>query len=774
MVKLLNIIMQRCTDYFLIYYKSVIRNSNEFYVIHFTLFLLIIPFIGCEKVKTLDQKKNAETFLSEIEKTPVTATAYFQLSDSLYKISKQINYKRGIAKALTMKGRYFSLKEEYDKAFDEFYKAVNVSKQANELNELGDTYYSIGSTYSKLKKRDEALAALKQAVEVRTKSNDSVGLGTALNFIGYIYWQISDYDNAVFYFEKALKIRNKLPSKEFRATTYNNLGTVFFNWTLYDKALDAYLHSLELNREIGNNGGIAICLCNIGLVYKETTQNEKAIEYYRESLPYALSSKQSQNIGYVYSCLGAAFSLLNNDSSIIYLEKSLESYKAGNFADGQALALQGIGNYYFDLKDYTTSKTYFFQMLDLSLKQNIPMRIAQAYKFLGKIFLLENDLPAAKKYFEKSVEIAEKSTLKLILIDSYESLSEIYERTWELDKAFSALKQHNNYSRQIENEGMQKRLLDLKNKSEYEKYQRSLQAQKYQNEMQIIYLRVTVIAIFILIIVALILYRLHSKSKKVNLLLQEKNFLIEGQSKEINLKNVELLELNEAKEKLFSIIAHDLRSPFNTLINFGTILKEDYYDLSDEERLGFINGLEETAIKTHELVENLLNLSAAHSGRISFNPDKVNIAQVTDKIINFVISQANKKEIKLLNTNDNSAVAFADQAMVEIILRNLLNNAIKYCNTGGQIEVSSNKEDHKLCISVQDDGIGMDEFTKANIFNINVIRSKKGTGGEKGTGLGLGLCKEFVEKHGGSIWVESELEKGSKFVFTLPSEEQEL
>ncbi|MCK9211055.1 MAG: tetratricopeptide repeat-containing sensor histidine kinase [Ignavibacteriaceae bacterium] len=413
-------------------------------------------------------------------------------------------------------------------------------------------------------------------------------------------------------------------------------------------------------------------------------------------------------------------------------------------------------------------------MLKIAISENIPMRIARAYKGLGQRFLLGNNLIEAQENFEKSVVIGEKSSIKFILRDAFANLAEIYERQGKTDKALAAMKQYNEYNLQIENEGMQKRLLDLKNKSEYDKYRRSLDVQKYENEKQKIYLAVTISAILFLLIIAIILFRMNNKRKKINLLLQEKNLLIEGQSKEIKLKNVELLELNEAKEKLFSIIAHDLRSPFNTLINIAIMLKEDYHEFSDDERLEYITAFEETAIKTFELVENLLNLSASRTGRISFNPVIVETAKIADKIINLCIPQANKKEIKLLNTIDKNSTAFVDPSMLEIIIRNLMNNAIKYCKTGGRVELSAYKEDQKLFIAVHDNGIGMDDATQENIFNINVIHSKMGTGGERGTGLGLGLCKEFVEKNGGRIWVESELDKGSKFVFSVPSEQPEL
>lgn len=735
----------------------------------FSFFILLI-YAGCNKKEELDKITNAESYLNKFEKIEVTTDNYLGFTDSLYKLSKTNNYQKGIAKSYFFKGKYFSAKGKNIEALENFNQAVKLSKQTNDLLDIGDAYYSLGDTYLNLKKRREAIAALKQSAIVRMQSDDSTGLGSSFNFMGYIYWIISDYDSAVYYFEKALDIRNKLPNLTHRATTYNNLGTVYYNWSLYDKALDHYLHSLEYMKEQKNNSGIARCLSNIGLVYKETAQNEKAVEYYRESLPYANASNQVQTIGYAYNCLGTAFSDVNKDSALFYLKKSLDVYQSGNDTVGLALANQGLGNFYLDIKDPKNAKVYFTQMLKMALNENVPMRVARAYKGLGQAYLLENDLLTAKENFEKSIVIGEKSSIKFILRDAFGSLSEIYERLGNTEKAFIALKQYNKYKQDIEDEGMQKRLMDLKNKSEYERFQKDIQEQQYQNEKQKIYLIATISAIFFLLAIAVMLFRMNSKRKKVNVLLQEKNILIEGQSEEINLKNVELLELNEAKEKLFSIIAHDLRSPFNTLINLGTLIKEDYEILTDEEKMDYLTHMEETAIKTYELVENLLNLSASHTGRIDYNPGRIEVLEVVEKILYMSKSQATRKEIQLTNKIEKDVTAIADQSMMEIIIRNLVNNAIKYCNTGGKVEVVSYQEGDKLYISVEDNGIGMDEVTKAHIFNISVIHSKKGTGGEKGTGLGLGLCKEFVEKNGGKIWVESEIGKGSKFIFSVPTQ----
>jgi len=744
--------------------KSALKITAGFYLIIFFVFL----FTGCETNKNFSHTNYSEKLLKEVKETDSTSEVYLLLLDSLNIISQKEKNNEGYTASLLLKGKYLQRKGDNENAIKIYEEALAFSKQTKNYFALGEAEYNIGDIYFNQKKRDLALLKIRQSLDFRIKANDSVGIGSSLNYIGFMYWRISAYDSAVFYFEKALKIRNKLPSLTHRATTYNNLGTVFYNWSLYDKALDHYLHSLELQKKIEkNSSGIARVLCNIGLVYTETAQNEKALEYYRESLPYAIDSKLTQTLGYAYNCMGTVFSTSNKDSSLFYLVKSWETYSAGDDSAGMTLSLQGLGNFYLEAKDLTTSKSYFQKMLQVALSENIPIRTARAYKSLGNIFLLENNLTDAKKYLEISIEISKKSDLNFILVESYEFLSQVFEKMGDIKSAFSALKEHIKYKQLVENEGMKKRLLDLKNKSEYEKYRRNLQIQRYENEKQKIYLLITAVAIFLLLVIAYILLRLGNKRKRIHLLLTEKNNLIELHNREISQKNIELTEQNQAKEKLFSIIAHDLRSPFNTLINFATILREDYDELSDEERLKYISVFEETSINTYRLVENLLNLSAAQTGRISFNPSNCNVNEIISKIFTLLMGQASKKGISLVNAVDSDTIVFADSSMIEITIRNLVSNAIKYCNNGGEVRVISKTENNKVFISVHDDGVGMDDVTKENIFKINVIQSKDGTSGERGTGLGLGLCKEFVERNGGNLFVESTLGKGSIFTFSV-------
>lgn len=230
----------------------------------------------------------------------------------------------------------------------------------------------------------------------------------------------------------------------------------------------------------------------------------------------------------------------------------------------------------------------------------------------------------------------------------------------------------------------------------------------------------------------------------------------------------ELSESNNAKDKFFSIIAHDLKNPFFGIIGLSDLLREDFPDLNDEERIGMVSNINELAKNTYKLLENLLDWSRQQTGKMEFAPKSINIASLIEENIKNVQYQSQLKKISVIREDNNDAVVFADENMINTTIRNLISNALKFTSSDGVLIISVlNKKDF-VEISVKDSGIGMDEETKSKLFHIEHNVKSTGTSGEKGSGLGLLLCKGFVEKNGGKIWVESKLGEGSKFTFSLP------
>ncbi len=230
----------------------------------------------------------------------------------------------------------------------------------------------------------------------------------------------------------------------------------------------------------------------------------------------------------------------------------------------------------------------------------------------------------------------------------------------------------------------------------------------------------------------------------------------------------ELKQLNNTKDKFFSIIAHDLRNPFITILGFSDLLVSDYEDLSDEEKLFYISEMKKSAETSHNLLQNLLQWSRSQTGRIEYNPAALNLAELVLSNVNLLNPHASRKNITIRSSVPENLSITADEDMLNTIMRNLITNAIKFTETNGRIDINCGEEQDKITVCVADTGVGMSASVKEKLFKADETRSTAGTAQESGTGLGLILCKEFVEKHGGNITVESEIGKGSKFCFSLP------
>jgi signal transduction histidine kinase len=232
--------------------------------------------------------------------------------------------------------------------------------------------------------------------------------------------------------------------------------------------------------------------------------------------------------------------------------------------------------------------------------------------------------------------------------------------------------------------------------------------------------------------------------------------------------NKNLIELNVTKDKFFSIIAHDLKNPLGSFKSVTELLAESYNELSDEDKIDFVHLLRDSSKNIYSLLENLLEWSSAQRGSIPFNLIEINLKLITIEIIKLLTPSAEKKFITIKNNISALIIIEADVNMLKTIIRNLISNAIKFTPENGIITLDSFLDDNNCLISISDTGIGMNRKTQDKLFRIDAQTTTLGTNEETGTGLGLILCQEFVEKHGGKIWVESEEEKGSTFYFSLP------
>ncbi|MFP4664870.1 MAG: response regulator [Bacteroidales bacterium] len=230
----------------------------------------------------------------------------------------------------------------------------------------------------------------------------------------------------------------------------------------------------------------------------------------------------------------------------------------------------------------------------------------------------------------------------------------------------------------------------------------------------------------------------------------------------------ELQELNATKDRFFSIIGHDLKGPFTGLLGFTELLIEESAETPAEELQNYYQLMYQSAKQGYELLTNLLEWSRTQSGKISFNPEPVNIKDIIEENIYILENLALKKQIDISIGKETDVEITADRNMLKTMMRNLISNAIKFTPENGKISVNAGLNDHSVDISVSDTGVGLDEEKVSRLFKVDQNISTKGTNQESGTGLGLIICKEFAEKHKGTLSVKSKKDQGSTFIISLP------
>jgi two-component system sensor histidine kinase/response regulator len=233
-------------------------------------------------------------------------------------------------------------------------------------------------------------------------------------------------------------------------------------------------------------------------------------------------------------------------------------------------------------------------------------------------------------------------------------------------------------------------------------------------------------------------------------------------------QNEELLRLNAAKDKFFSIIAHDLKNPFSAIIGSSDLLLQNASENNIQEIDRFARIINQSSKKALDLLLNLMDWSQIQTGRIKFEPENFDIHNLVEEATGLLGCNAEEKFISIRNNLTEKTMVHADKTMISIVLRNLISNALKYTNLKGLIEISSELQKDSIVISVKDNGVGIAEDVLDKLFQIDGVISTPGTQKEKGTGLGLILCREYLEQNKGKIWVQSEVNEGSTFYFSLP------
>lgn len=693
-----------------------------------------------------------------------------------YELSEKIGYLNGKALALNKIAAIEYAIGRYENSRVNYFKSFDLYKKNRDSTRIGLVCTEIGYLLERIYKFDSALIYHNYAVRILEKYGTKRDYAIALNNVGMIIWRNGVFAEALPYFSKALEIRKELKSNKGIGMSYNNIGSLYWRWGNYEKALENFQHALVYREIEKDTHGIVLILNNLGLVYQKINQLEKALEYLNDALRISNQSKFTFGKAYTYHNLGMLHSEKKEyNTALQYSLKSLDCYNSIKEMGGIISSLNDLGEYYENMGSLSVAFQYFQKALTTAQDAEDRFSTANTLFNLGRISFKLKDQNKAMFFLEQSIAMAQKQGLKELIMNNYQYLSKIHSEQKNYEKAFLTLSLYNALKDTLYNEKLmtdqanQRVKFETEKKINENKYLRNENILKQAEiEKQKLLTNLLILASFIILMILFAIYRLYYLKKKNHQQIIEQKNELEKLNSLLDSQNKELFEINKTKDKLFSVVAHDLKNPFQALIGYSDILSNELDTLEREKIKTYAKNINLSARNLLSLTRNLLDWARIQSNKIVLQPQEINIKSVLDELISIYHFNIVEKSITVINEINADIKVVADKQMLNTVIRNLLSNAIKFSNNDGFVKTSSEVLGNEVIITIEDSGVGIPENEINLLFNINTNFSRGGTNNEKGTGLGLILCKDFVEKCGGRIWVESLEGKGSKFKFTIP------
>ncbi len=634
---------------------------------------------------------------------------------------------------------------------------------------------------------DSALVYGYRAEKLATElAQDSV-LAIAEREIARLLRKTGDYRGAMSYIKRALAREQQLENKVNISKANNILGVLYYEQSNFVEALKHYLQSLKLYEQLGNKDGIASIYNNLGLLYKEKGNIDLALKHYKKSLEINEQLQDSIGLAYGYNNLGVIYRTKGDyQTSLTYFYKSLFLKEALGSKEGIASSFMNIGITYNKQGHFDKALNVVSKALEINKNLNNPGKEAQNYLILAETYLKLGVPYKSITYGQKANELGKKIGRISVVLKANQLQYKAYKQMGNHEKALQKFEHAQNIQDSLLHVQKTEDLANLKFNYEIEKQQLeigSLNKDKIIQEEKIkkqnMERNVLVVVLTFFAIIASILYKNNRRKQKNNMKLTDKhkeiaskntelarlNQEIVDQNQSINVQKNNLEELNHIKNNLFTIVSHDFRSPLKSIQGFLNLLSMDA--LSKEEMKKLVDDLKEKVDITTEFLENLLTWARNQMQNIESKPQPINLKGIALDNIALLTPAADKKGVSLSVDIESNLEAFADLNMINLVIRNLVVNAIKFSSSGDQVILSAKNRGAKGIFSVEDTGVGMDDNILNKIFDLETY-STTGTANEKGTGLGLILCKDFVEKNNGTIWAESKVGEGSIFSFTLP------
>lgn len=590
---------------------------------------------------------------------------------------------------------------------------------------------------------DSAIVLAGRGLLLAEELGDASRIARFSNYAGVIHLHYRfDYNRAIPLLYSARDMARQANDSVQLAYALNNLGDAYYLARHAGLARDLAQESMDIFQTLKDTLGIAYSYVNLALAARLDQQPEEAKGYFRQAITIGEASDNRNTVA--YTLLETGRTLIQQDSLEQALQLLNQSYQMhldmGNVIYG-AHCQTAIGDVHYTNGDWELAHRHYRKALKMNRERSNRYGIATNQLKMALVYSRQGNKEDGLPLLNEAIRICEELELPDKLLEGYLVQAEFYQN---LNEPQMVIEQFGRFLIRYNDLFSKQQLAVLE---EIQK-QNEIRNQLYRSQEEIRNRRnmqgyLTGIILLVLLAVLLITWRYQTVKKL----------------------NVRLSQSNDSKDKLFSIISHDLRKPLVSIIQSFDLLTEE--GLSETNQLNLMKSLKVQTENTYSLLENLLSLSASRSGRLAFKPASTDLEKLIAGQISLLEPDLRKKELTV-SPDLKARKVFADPDMLQIVIRNLLTNAMKYSQTGQTIRILSDQENNQVLIRVIDEGTGIDKQTLKSLFQADFVSSTQGTFGENGTGIGLSLCKELISRHNGSISVSSSPGTGAEFVIALP------
>lgn len=667
---------------------------------------------GTEKIST--QLELASQIL-ETNKTEACS-----LANSALLFARNMGDKNMEMRSMNLLGSIYTAMGNYQISLAYLDTALTITGQINDNWYKGEILYRRGVNKHRMGESLQALESFNASIQAGRLSHNFKILGSSYSIMGTIFRMNGMYDRAIEYIIKSKLNYEKAEFIEGDAWASYLLGRIYADLKLPEKALEYFQGALDVYQKLasidGNESGTAICYEQIGIINLEMGNLEEARKNIDKTLKIYTDLESEYGISNVYKNLG----------------------KIEYFA-----------------KNYPKSEDYLSEALLIKKRVGDQLSLPGIHEYIGLSQIERGQVKEGLKNIETGLNLAISNNQKRIQLDIYSKLTETYLILNEREKAIQCQKKQIEIQNLILSGDADIKMEQLQTIFEIDEKNNQIAELEKQNEIntltiqkQRILRNIMILGILLALFFSATIFWFYNK---------------------IRLKNHQLFETNAAKDKLFAIIAHDLRGPTGALASLLEHIHTSFDEFSISELRKMMKVLYKSAENVSNLLENLLIWSQSQVDKIKSRPVEIQLNSVIQNSIKGINQFAENKQIKIEVKSDDRIVVFADPDMVQTIVRNILSNAIKFSNREGLVVIETEIKDYQTAIvRIVDNGVGIEKSNLSKIFDLTFKHHTNGTENEKSTGLGLILVKDFVEKNNGVLTIESEKGKGTSVAFTLP------